>query len=100
MRTVILALAATMLMAGGAYAQDTKSDVDKGATSAPHGDAKPTSPGTTGAMNNSAGGVATSPQDTQMQQSGKSTATEGGAAIPGASTKDPNKSSKENQTGQ
>jgi hypothetical protein len=100
MKKIVLALAAATFVVGGAYAQsgDVKpSDVDKGASSAP-GDSKTNPPKTTGAMNNVTGATATSPQDAQAQQSGQSTAVEGGGST-GASTKDPNKSSPENQTG-
>ena len=96
MRHLILAAAFSALALGAAQAQDkptTPSTMDKGSTSAPNDPSKTTSPGTTGAMNNTAGGVATSPQDVQRQQEGKDTAAQGGEKRPGVMGADPSKHS-------
>ncbi|GBD47205.1 hypothetical protein [Methylopila sp. Yamaguchi] len=96
MRHLILAAAFSALALGAAHAQDkptTPSTTDKGATSAPNDPSKTTSPKTTGAMNNTSGGVATSPQDVQRQQEGKDTAAQGGEKRPGATSVDPSKHS-------
>lgn len=58
----VLALATSM-----AAAQSDKSDQDKPAASGQGHQTDKMSPGTTGAMQNSTGGVATSPQDVQKQ---------------------------------
>lgn len=66
----ILAIGTAMaLMTGAAVAQTTPSTTDKPAPAGANSttDPKQTSPGTTGAMNNAADGVATSPQQVQKQ---------------------------------
>lgn len=69
MRRLIAATAVLALMTGSALAQTTPSNADKPAPSGQNQttDPKQSSPGATGAMNNAAGGVATSPQDVQKQ---------------------------------
>jgi hypothetical protein len=87
MSKYILGAAAALLLTSGAFAQtetqpQTPSTVDQGAAQKPGGDK--TAPKTTGAMNNAADSVATSPQDVKSQQEGKGTAAEGGEPRPGA----------------
>jgi hypothetical protein len=92
MRNIVLAASMIALMSGAAVAQTTPSTTDKPAAAGqqPTSDPKQTSPGATGAMQNSTGGVATSPQDVQKQGGaatapghqgdGKATGSTGGAA--------------------
>ncbi len=69
MKRMIIAASALALMSGVAVAQTAPSSADKPGASGqqPTTDPKQTSPGTTGAMQNQTGGVATSPQDVQKQ---------------------------------
>jgi hypothetical protein len=105
MKTFASSLSALLLLSGSALAQDVEkspqapSTIDKGATPNPGRDGKTTAPKTTGAMNRSTGGVATSPQDTHREQAGQEPAAAGGKDRVGALKKDPNKSRRENQTG-
>lgn len=66
MRTLIAVTAIATMMAGAAIAQTSPSTADKPADTK----GEKMSPGTTGAMQNEAGGVATSPQDVQKQGAG------------------------------
>jgi hypothetical protein len=90
MRYVTAAIFAFGLNIGSGWAQEEKpqapSSVDKGA--AQHSGGKVQSPKTTGAMNNAADSLATSPQDVQRQQEGGKTAAEGGGERPGAPQQD------------
>lgn len=69
MKRMIIAASALALMSGVAMAQTAPSSADQpgAAGQQPTTDPKQTSPGATGAMQNEAGGVATSPQDVQKQ---------------------------------
>ncbi|RXF74359.1 hypothetical protein [Hansschlegelia zhihuaiae] len=75
MRKMLLAASILSLAAGGAMAQTTPSTSDKPGAAGQNSttDPKQTSPGATGAMQNEAGGVATSPQDVQKQGTGATT---------------------------
>lgn len=71
MRKTILIASIVALAAGPALAQTPPSSTaDKPAASGEAGKTEKMSPGTTGAMQNSTGGVATSPQDVQKQGTG------------------------------
>ncbi len=101
MRKLMMASAAAVLLAGPALAQssDTKrpeapSTVDSGSAAPTQEDGKRTPPKTTGAMNKTVDGVATSPQDVAAQQQGKKTAAEGGGDVPGAQHPDQNRGPK------
>jgi hypothetical protein len=86
MRKMILAASILALASGGAIAQTTApSSADKpgAAGQSPTTDPKQTSPGTTGAMNNAVGGVATSPQDVREQQKGATPSGKGDTNSPG-----------------
>jgi len=89
-RKMLLIASVAALAAGPALAQTSPSTTDKPAASGQGGQTEKMSPGTTGAMQNSTGGVATSPQDVQKQgtgatapttqgDSGKATTQTGGA---------------------
>lgn len=67
MRTLIGAAAVVAMTSGLAFAQTDKSTQDKPAASGQGQQTDKMAPGTTGAMQNSTGGVATSPQDVQKQ---------------------------------
>lgn len=69
MRTLLAAASIVALTTSGAMAQTTPSTTDKPAPSGQSNSADPkqSSPGATGAMQNEAGSVATSPQDVQKQ---------------------------------
>ena len=67
MKSLILAASVVALSSGIAFAQSDKSTQDKPAASGQGQQTDKMSPGTTGAMQNSTGGVATSPQDVQKQ---------------------------------
>lgn len=69
MRNLLIAASMIAVMSGAAVAQTTPSTTDKPAAAGqqPSADPKQTSPGSTGAMQNEAGGTATSPQDVQKQ---------------------------------
>jgi hypothetical protein len=75
MRKMLLAASILSLAASGAVAQTAPSSADKPGAAGRNSttDPKQTSPGTTGAMQNEAGGVATSPQDVQKQGTGATT---------------------------
>ncbi|MDR4305031.1 hypothetical protein IHQ68_00110 [Chelatococcus sambhunathii] len=66
------AIALSLLISGSAIAQTTPSTTDAPAAAGqkPQSDPKQTSPGATGAMQNEAAGVATSPQEVRKQQEG------------------------------
>jgi polyisoprenoid-binding protein YceI len=64
MKTILAAASILAMASGAAVAQTAPSTVDKPAES---GKSEKMSPGTTGAMQNEAGSVATSPQDVQKQ---------------------------------
>lgn len=70
MRKFLIAASILAMTAGGAMATDSKSSADKPAASGQGQSTDKMSPGTTGAMQNSSGGVATSPQDVQKQGGG------------------------------
>jgi hypothetical protein len=81
----ILAVAALVtLMSGGAFAQTAPSTADAPAPSGqnPTSDPKQSSPGATGAMENSAGSVATSPQEVREQSKGGAAETDKGKGSP------------------
>lgn len=83
----ILAIASILAMSTGAVmAQTTPSTTDKPAASGASGntDPKQSSPGATGAMQNSTGGVATSPQEVE-KQGGMGVGTEGDSGKAGKS---------------
>lgn len=67
MRSLLVAASVVVLSSGLAFAQTDKSTQDKPAASGQGRQSDKMSPGTTGAMQNSSGGVATSPQDVQKQ---------------------------------
>lgn len=67
MKMAMLLASALILSTGAAFAQSEKSDQDKPAASGQSHQTDKMSPGTTGAMQNSSSGVATSPQDVQKQ---------------------------------
>lgn len=68
-------------------AQSTPSTTDKPAASGQGEKSEKMSPGTTGAMQNSTGGVATSPQDVQKQGTGATApTTEGDSGKAGKKT--------------
>lgn len=67
MRKILIAASALAIAAGPAFAQTAPSSADKPAASGQGEKSEKMSPGTTGAMQNSTGGVATSPQDVQKQ---------------------------------
>lgn len=66
MKKILAATAVLAMMSGAAIAQTTPSTTDKPADTK----GEKMSPGTTGAMQNEAGAVATSPQDVQKQGAG------------------------------
>lgn len=70
MRKMLLAASVVALAAGPAFAQNAPSSTDKPAASGQDHKTEKMSPGTTGAMQNSTGGVATSPQEVQKQGTG------------------------------
>ncbi|PZQ17030.1 MAG: hypothetical protein DI565_06500 [Ancylobacter novellus] len=70
MRKILLAASIVALASAPAMAQTAPSSADKPASSGAHDKTEKMSPGTTGAMQNSTGGVATSPQDVQKQGGG------------------------------
>jgi hypothetical protein len=72
MRTLLAAASILAISASGAMAQTTPSTTDKPGPSGQSNttDPKQSSPGATGAMQNEAGSVATSPQDVQKQGGG------------------------------
>jgi hypothetical protein len=72
MRMILAAAAALALTAGVANAQ-SPSTADKPAAAGQNSGSEKMSPGTAGAMQNEAGGVATSPQDVQKQGTGATT---------------------------
>jgi hypothetical protein len=89
MKTIITAASILMLSGAAAFAQTTPSTTDGGAN--PAGQTAPDkskdhgkmAPKTTGAMDNAASGVATSPQDVQKQSSGGKTGEEAQKHSPG-----------------
>jgi hypothetical protein len=80
MKKLMIITCAAMLAAGSAYAQSagTSGAATKDNSSASEPGQGQTAPKTSGAMNDAAKGVATSPQDVAAQQQGKPTAAEGG----------------------
>lgn len=67
MKTMLAAASILAMASGAAMAQTTPSTTDKPAASGQGEKSEKMSPGTTGAMQNEAGSVATSPQDVQKQ---------------------------------
>ena len=87
MRKILLTASVLTLVAGPALAQSTPSTTDKPAASGQGEKSEKMSPGTTGAMQNSTGGVATSPQDVQKQGTGATApTTEGDSGKAGKKT--------------
>ncbi len=87
MRNILLTASVLALVAGPALAQSTPSTTDKPAASGQGEKSEKMSPGTTGAMQNSTGGVATSPQDVQKQGTGATApTTEGDSGKAGKKT--------------
>lgn len=72
MKTLLAAASILIVSAGCAMAQTTPSTADKPAPSGQSNttDPKQSSPGATGAMQNEAGSVATSPQEVEKQGGG------------------------------
>jgi hypothetical protein len=86
-RNILLTASVLALVAGPALAQSTPSTTDKPAASGQGEKSEKMSPGTTGAMQNSTGGVATSPQDVQKQGTGATApTTEGDSGKAGKKT--------------
>jgi Spy/CpxP family protein refolding chaperone len=83
-RTYALIIAALIASGGSALAQTALSTTDGPAPSGqqPKTDEKQSSPGTTGAMQNTVKGVATSPQEVREQSKGSGTSGKG-AISPG-----------------
>lgn len=88
MKTIALSALALTLALGGAHAQSpaqtqttSRSDVDSAASDRSGGVAKNHSPGTVGAMDLVSKGIATSADDVERQQEGRSTASEGAATL-------------------
>lgn len=87
MKRMILAASVFALATGPVLAQTSPSTTDKPAASGQGGQTEKMSPGTTGAMQNSTGGVATSPQDVQKQGTGATApTTEGDSGKAGKQT--------------
>jgi hypothetical protein len=81
MKKLMIVTCAAMLAAGSAYAQSAGNQSEaatKDNSSASEPGQGKSAPKTTGAMNDAAAGIATSPQDVAAQQQGKPTAAEGG----------------------
>lgn len=91
MKKFLMTAAALAVAAGPAFAQTSPSSADKPAASGQGEKSEKMSPGTTGAMQNSTGGVATSPQDVQKQ---------GGAATAPTTEGDSGKAGKETGGGE
>ena len=99
---IFTAVCVVMLASSAAYAQTTPSTSEPPAAAGqkPETDAKQSSPGATGAMQNEVGGVATSPQDVKRQSeaagpSGKKTTSPGTVgAAPGSDAPVPQPKSK------
>jgi hypothetical protein len=81
MKKTIIMTCAAMLVAGSAYAQSAGNQsptATKDNSSASEPEQGKSAPKTSGAMNDAAAGIATSPQDVAAQQQGKPTAADGG----------------------